>query len=104
MNAIKEIRPFQPVDQVYTDIILELGTSVRELLIHFFDGHSRVQEVRGPFAGFSRNSSGEEFVMLGDHTQVRIDRIIAVNGKPGPAYEEYDSYALACLDCMGGMD
>jgi len=27
-----------------------------------------------------------------------------INGKPGPAYDEYDRYGLACLDCGGGMD
>jgi hypothetical protein len=36
--------------------------------------------------------------------KIRLDRIIVFNGKPGPAYDEYDSYALACLDCTGGMD
>jgi len=36
--------------------------------------------------------------------QVRLDRIIVINGRPGPAFEEYEGYALACLDCSGGMD
>ncbi len=22
-----------------------------------------------------------------------------IKGKPGPAYDEYDAFALACLDC-----
>lgn len=104
MKDSNESRPFLPVDPVYNEIILELGASGQELLVHYFDEHNRVREMRGPFAGLIRNDSGEEFVVLDGNGQVRTDRIIAVSGKPGPAYDEYDSYALACLDCMGGMD
>ena len=104
MTDKHEIRPFLPVDPEYTEIIQELGASGQELHVHFFNAQNRVVEVRGPFAGLTLNDTGEEFVVLGDRPQVRTDRIIAVNGRPGPAYDEYDSYALACLDCMGGMD
>lgn len=93
-----------PVDPEYTEIIRGLAESGVEFRVHYFDAHSRVLEVRGSFAGLIRNDSGEEFVVLEGNGEVRIDRIIAVNGRPGPAYDEYDSYALACLDCMGGMD
>lgn len=104
MKDSTEFRPFLPVDPEYTEIIQELGASGQVLHIHFFDEHNRLQEVRGPFSGLILSNSGEEFVVLDGNGQVRIDRIIAVNGRPGPAYDEYDSYALACLDCMGGMD
>jgi hypothetical protein len=36
--------------------------------------------------------------------QVRLDRIITINGKPGPAFDEYDNYANACLSCQGGNE
>jgi hypothetical protein len=36
--------------------------------------------------------------------EVRTDRIIVYNGKPGPAYDEYDAYALAPLTCKAGYD
>jgi len=36
--------------------------------------------------------------------QVRLDCIITINGKPGPAFDEYDSYANACLSCQGGNE
>ena len=36
------------------------------------------------------------------HAMIRIDRIITLFGKPGAAYDEYDAFANACMDCSGG--
>ena len=44
------------------------------------------------------------FLYLDNGTTIRIDRIITLYGKPGASYDEYDSYANACMECMGGYE
>jgi hypothetical protein len=44
------------------------------------------------------------FLTLESGKKIRIDRIITLFGKPGAAYDEYDAYANACMDCMGGYE
>lgn len=39
--------------------------------------------------------------MLDNNEHIRIDRIITLFGKPGAAYDEYDAFANACLNCAG---
>jgi hypothetical protein len=46
----------------------------------------------------------EEYLVFDSGDEVRIDRIITINGIPGPAYDEYDAFALACLNCNVGAD
>ena len=49
--------------------------------------------------------SGEGlFITLQPAARLRIDRIITLFGKPGAAYDEYDSFANQCLSCTGGYD
>ncbi len=45
-----------------------------------------------------------QFMRFENGDDVRLDRIIVYNGKPGPAYDEYDAYALAPLTCKAGYD
>jgi hypothetical protein len=44
------------------------------------------------------------FILLDSGTRIRIDRIITLFGKPGAAYDKYDAFANACMDCMGGYE
>jgi hypothetical protein len=43
-------------------------------------------------------------MILSDDDYVRLDRIITINGKPGPAFDEYDNYANGCLSCKAGYE
>lgn len=45
-----------------------------------------------------------QFMVFENGDEVRLDRIVVYNGKPGPAYDEYDAYALAPLTCKAGYD
>jgi hypothetical protein len=42
------------------------------------------------------------YLNVSPEKQIRIDRIITLFGKPGAAYDEYDSFANQCLACTGG--
>jgi len=44
------------------------------------------------------------FIIIDNGSRVRIDRIITLFGKPGAAFDEYDAYSNACMDCTGGYE
>lgn len=74
------------------------------LSVSFFDSSGAVRAISGRAIGITSPDGFVQFLSLEGHSPVRLDRIITLNGLPAPAYDEYDSYALACLTCMGGMD
>jgi hypothetical protein len=67
--------------------------------VFYFGTGSDVEEVKGKITGLVKTDAFEEYLAFDSGDKVRVDRIITVNGKPGPAYDEYDAYALACLNC-----
>jgi hypothetical protein len=95
---------YYPVDPDYHDMIFREMSEKETAVIHYFEEDNSLGNHFGKIKDILQDENHEEFVVLHSGEKVRIDRIIVLNGKPGPAYDEYDSYALACLDCMGGMD
>lgn len=94
---------FTPVDPVYYDII-ESEKKQSFSKVYYFVSGIDLEEASGKITGIEKDDSNAEYLCFDKGHRVRIDRIITINGKPGPAYDEYDRYALACLDCNGGMD
>lgn len=95
---------YLPVDLDFLKQI-ELSVSAGETVkIFFFNQENSLGDANGRIKEIKTGEKNGEFVVFENGQQIRLDRIIVFNGKPGPAYDEYDSYALACLDCMGGMD
>lgn len=88
-----------PVDQDYHEMIEQERAKNATATVHFFTKENSLGEEKAKISGLTTNMRNEEFVSLENGKEIRIDRIIVINGKPGPAYDEYDSYALACLDC-----
>jgi hypothetical protein len=95
---------YYPIDPDYHDMILKEMSEKETAVIHYFKDGQTLGNLSGKIKGIIADENHEDFVVLQSDEKVRIDRIIVLNGKPGPAYDEYDAYALACLDCMGGMD
>jgi len=94
---------FTPVPPVYYDIFArEQEKPISK--VYFFSTGSDLEEASGRITGIERNDLKEEYMQFDSGDRARIDRIVTINGKPGPAYDEYDRYALACLDCSGGME
>lgn len=93
-----------PVDPDYLEQIEQVISEENEVSVHYFEKDNILKKVTGKISEIYSNQNNEDFLVLKDKVKIRLDRIIVFNGKPGPAYDEYDSYALACLDCMGGMD
>jgi hypothetical protein len=89
---------FNFVDPVYDEIFArEKEKSISRVI--YFGTRSDLEEVKGKITGNVKNDLNEEFLSFETGEQVRIDRIISINGIPGPAFQEYDNYGMACLDC-----
>lgn len=67
--------------------------------VFYFGEDTDVEEANGKINGLVNGGSIGEFLIFDSGNEVRVDRIITINGIPGPAYDEYDAYALACLNC-----
>ena len=98
-----ETEEFSPVHPDYYDLFSD--EQEKELSrVFYFDNGSDVEEVKGKIINLIKKNDFEEYLRFDSGDEVRIDRIITVNGKPGPAYDEYDAYALACLNCNVQVD
>ncbi|MBV6639600.1 MAG: hypothetical protein KI791_02730 [Cyclobacteriaceae bacterium] len=93
---------FTPVDPDFYDIVNDYQHQV--LVIHYFNADGALDTVRNEFVRLIQSGKDGDFALLKNGERVRLDRIITIHGRPGPAFDEYDSYANQCLDCMGGMD
>jgi hypothetical protein len=89
---------FSPVYPVFYEIISEEQAKEFSRIIYFGDENA-VEEAKGKITGLVTRDAHEEYLLFESGEEVRIDRIITINGKVGPAFDEYDAYALACLNC-----
>ncbi|NLB26446.1 MAG: hypothetical protein GX820_07110 [Bacteroidales bacterium] len=95
---------YLPVDPYFFDLIESFKSMNKDVVIHYFGLSNELNQVKGLIEKVIKNNSNQEYLVIKSGENVRLDRIITLNGRPGPAFDEYDGYALACLDCMGGMD
>lgn len=94
---------FNFVDPVYDEIFAEEQEKDFSKVI-YFGNRVELLEASGKITGIEKNELREEYMCFDSGAQVRIDRIISINGKPGPAFDEYNRHAEACLDCNVGDD
>lgn len=89
---------FTFVDPVYDSIFAEAQQKGQARAIYFGKGVD-LEEANGKITGVETNALREQHLCFEDGTAVRVDRIISINGIPGPAFEEYDRHASACMQC-----
>ena len=94
---------YSPVYPVYYEVFSEEQQKEFSKVFYFGKG-AEVEEAKGKITGLIKNGSIDEYLVFDSGDEARIDRIITINGKPGPAYDEYDAYALACLNCNTGAE
>lgn len=94
---------YTPVDQ---DVMgyLEAERNNASTRVFYFGVGTKLKEVEGKVIGLERKNSYEYYLQFETGEEVRIDRIISYNLKPGPAFDEYDEYGLQCLTCQAGYD
>ena len=95
---------YLPVNPDYLESFEQAINEKKTMKVVYFGEENSINDTKGRPVKIVSTPNHAEFLMLEDDLKIRLDRIIVFDGKPGPAYDEYDSYALACLDCMGGMD
>jgi hypothetical protein len=89
---------FTPVQPDYFDIFKD-EQKKKVSKVFYFEKGSKLEEASGKITGIENIGNFEKYMIFNSGEKVRIDRIITINGIPGPAYDEYDAYALACLNC-----
>jgi len=104
MSIEKQIDSYTPVSYDHRETIqeqMELGKSGK---VFFMNTPRVVDSAEGKIEWFGEITGQGLFIRLNNGTDIRIDKIITLFGKPGPAYDEYESYGNVCLDCTGGYD
>jgi hypothetical protein len=95
---------YSPVQYVYREVIAEQIAKQAEGKVFYFSDDNTVEEAQGKLIALNEISGEGLFITLDPQAQIRIDKIITLFGKPGAAFDQYDAYANACLDCTGGYD
>lgn len=92
---------YLPVAWEYRESILAQIQSGNKGKVFYFANQHKVEETAGILLKLLSEKSGD-FILMDNGDKIRIDRIITLFGKIGAAYQEYDAYASACMDCSGG--
>lgn len=95
---------YLPVEWVFREVIEEAITEGKEGKVFYFEQAPRISEALGRVLKMEDIENEGVFIFMDSGDRIRIDLIITLFGKPGAAYDSYDAYANACLDCMGGYD
>ena len=96
---------YMPTDPDYTDMLETEMTKDNSKVVYFsFSKEPQLEESNGKILKIEDIKNEGSFLFFENGDKVRLDRIVVVNGKPGPAYDEYDAYALAPLTCKAGYD
>jgi hypothetical protein len=94
---------YTPITYDCKDLLQDAITQGRSGKIFFFNSDYELDSVEGRIEQLVENKEGM-FVCLFPPATLRVDRIITLPGNPFAAYDKYDSYGNACLDCKGGYD
>lgn len=96
---------YMPVDPDYFEIFGQEMEKDKARVIYFaFTNEPELEESLGKIREIEDKGREGHFLLLENGDLIRLDRIVVINGIPGPAYDEYDSFALAPLTCQAGYD
>ena len=96
--------PYLPVAWEYREVIEEQIEKKATGKIFFFCKQEGICEASGQVIRMEEQKNSGLFIVLNTGASIRVDRIITLYGKPGAAYDEYNAYGNACMDCTGGYD
>ena len=94
---------YLPVSPDYFELLeQEIKKGTVRVFYFGLENYPQLEESSGYIRKISRNAQNEYFLDFENGDEVRLDRIVVFSGIPGPAYDEYDAYALAPLTCKAG--
>jgi len=105
--SIKNTSPndsYLPVPWECREVIEEEIKKKSQGKIFFFGSDGQIDEAKGRVINMNEEENAGVFIFLDTGTKIRIDRIITLFGKIGAAYDEYDAFANACMNCTGGYE
>lgn len=94
---------YTPVSYDFREVITQEIDKQTSGKVFYWNADQVVDEVIGRVIKLEEISGKGMFIILDSGAQVRIDRIITLFGKPGAAFDEYDSFANQCLACTAGV-
>ena len=95
---------YLPVAWEYREVIEEEIKKRTTGKIFYFCKEEGICEAAGSVMQLKEEQDKGLFIMLDTEAKIRVDRIITLFGKPGAAYDEYNAYGNACMDCNGGYE
>jgi hypothetical protein len=95
---------YTPVQWVYREMIEEEIEKLTEGKIFHFGTKELISCSTGRVNVLKEVPGKGLFIELDTKEEIRIDKIITLFGKPGPAYDEYDAFGNVCLSCTGGYE
>ena len=93
--------PYTPVEYIYRELVQDAIAQRKQGKIFYFGAEGQVEEAAGMAQELQDRAGEGLFIVLNSGEALRLDRIITLFGKPGAAYDEYNAFANACLDCRG---
>lgn len=93
---------YLPVAWEYREIIEEQINKKNSGKVFYFEEDDKLEEAEGTIVEMTEEKGAGVFILMDNGLRIRIDRIITLFGKIGAAYNEYDGYSNACMDCSGG--
>jgi hypothetical protein len=94
---------YTPVQYVHREVIEEEIVRQRNGKVFYFNQEGSVDCTEGTISAINEIEGKGLFITMSSGFQLRIDRIITLFGQPGAAYDEYDAYANACMECHCGF-
>jgi len=98
---MKQYEKYLQVPPFFYDVVE--NEAKKEIKVFYFEPDKVLGDAKGNFVDIISGKTGD-YLVFQDQLPVRLDQIITINGRPGPAYEEYEAYANACLSCQAGYD
>lgn len=96
---------YLPIEHEYFEILeTEIEKGDVKIIYFAFSVKPELEESKGKVLNIKDIKNEGMHLIFENGDKVRLDRIVVINGIPGPAYDEYDSYALAPLTCKAGYD
>lgn len=90
---------YTPVDFVYREATTEAITRKQHGRIFYFDDNDQLESADGTIVKMQEDPYGW-WIELNNRQRIKLHRVITLFGKPGPAYDEYDTYSIRCGECM----
>lgn len=94
---------YLPIDPDFYELFEKEKQNDSTKVVYFGEG-TNLEEVNSKIDKIENRNGNAYFMIFQNGNEVRVDRIIVYNGKPGPAFDEYQAFANECLSCKAGYE